>query len=264
MLLYIKYLPELKELLPMSSDIIVEFNDVWKKYSMNQAFHNSFREEIVNVFKTARTNKHELSSGEFWALQGVNISVRCGECVGLYGPNGSGKSTILKLIANVTFPTKGDLMVRGKVAPLIELGAGFHNDLTGRENVYMNGTILGMSIKDIRHKMNDIILFSELQEFIDVPVKKYSSGMYLRLAFSIAIHSKAELFLFDEILTVGDEQFQKKCADKIRELRSNKMTIVIVSHDHKTLSELADRIVYLNKGTIHKEHTTPIDKRDVS
>jgi ABC-type polysaccharide/polyol phosphate transport system ATPase subunit len=118
----------------------------------------------------------------------------------------------------------------------------------------MNGTILGMSIKDIGQKMNDIILFSELQEFIDVPVKKYSSGMYLRLAFSIAIHSKAEIYLFDEILTVGDEMFQKKCADKIHELRTDKKTIMIVSHDHNALSDLTDRIVYLNKGTIHKGH----------
>jgi ABC-type polysaccharide/polyol phosphate transport system ATPase subunit len=237
----------------MSSDITIEFNDVWKKYSMNQAFHNSFREEIVNVFKPSRNHKHELHSGEFWALQGVNISVRRGECIGLYGPNGSGKSTILKLMANVTFPTKGALTVKGKVAPLIELGAGFHNDLTGRENVYMNGTILGMSINDIRQKMDDIIEFSGMRDFIDVPVKKYSSGMYLRLAFSIAIHSKAEIYLFDEILTVGDEMFQKKCADKIHELRSTEVTILIVSHDHKALSELTDRIVYLKKGTIHNE-----------
>ncbi|MFN3739300.1 MAG: ABC transporter ATP-binding protein [Thermodesulfovibrionales bacterium] len=203
------------------------------------------REDIVNLFKG---NNSGLKSDEFWALKGINLTVQRGECVGLYGPNGAGKSTILKLIASVTYPTKGNLKVRGRVAPLIELGAGFHMDLTGRENIFINGAILGMSIKEIRSKLNEIIEFSELGQFINMPVKKYSSGMYLRLGFSIAVHSFADILLIDEILAVGDEDFQKKCKYRLEEFKKEGKTLLIVSHDRSLMESFTDRIIFLNRG----------------
>jgi ABC-type polysaccharide/polyol phosphate transport system ATPase subunit len=166
----------------------------------------------------------------------------------LYGPNGSGKSTILKLISNVTYPTKGVISVRGRVAPLIELGAGMHPDLTGIENIYMNGTILGLTIRELKRRLSEIVDFSGLDDFITVPVKKYSSGMYLRLAFSIAVHSPADIFLFDEVLAVGDEDFQKKCLARLATIRSNNGTILVVSHDNAALIRICDNILNLDHG----------------
>ena len=188
-----------------------------------------------------------LKKDEFWVLKDFNLTVRKGESIGLYGPNGAGKSTILKLIAKVTYPDKGDIIVNGKVAPLIEIGAGFHPDLTGRENIFMNGAILGMTIPEIKSKIDDIIEFSGIRGFIDMPVKKYSSGMYLRLAFSVAIHSEADIYLFDEILAVGDEKFKEKCYKKIYELKKNGKTLLIVAHNKDLLVKLTDEVVYVNK-----------------
>lgn len=216
---------------------------------MSDIFHRSLREDIVNIFR--RQSDKKLKQDEFWALKNINISLKRGECIGLYGPNGAGKSTILKLIAYVTYPTLGTIKVNGSIAPLIEIGAGFHPDLTGRENIYMNGAIIGMSIKQIKEKMGDIIRFSEIENFIDMPVKKYSSGMYLRLGFSIAIHSTAEIYLIDEILTVGDETFQDKCLSKIYELKGKKdKTLIIVSHDKKLLKQITEKIIFIEKGDI--------------
>jgi lipopolysaccharide transport system ATP-binding protein len=229
------------------NNLIIEFHDVWKKYSLREAFHRSLREDMVNLFKR---NNRDLRKDEFWALKGINLSIRKGECIGLYGPNGAGKSTLMKLIASVTYPTKGEIIVRGKVAPLIEVGAGFHMDLTGRENIFINGAILGMRIKEIQEKLPDIIDFSELKEFIDMPVKKYSSGMYLRLGFSIAVHSSADILLIDEILAVGDENFQSKCIEKIKELNRMGKTIIIVSHNLKLMESLTKKIIYIKSGTL--------------
>lgn len=229
----------------MSSDILIELKDVWKKYSIRETFHRSLREDLVNLFKW---NNKDLKKNEFWALMGIDLAVRKGECIGLYGPNGAGKSTILKLIASVTYPTKGEVKVTGRVAPLIEIGAGFHMDLTGRENIFINGAILGMSIKEIRSKLTDIIEFSELGQFIDMPVKKYSSGMYLRLGFSVAVHSTADILLIDEILAVGDEDFQRKCIWKIKELMKEGRTIIIVSHNRAQMEILTGKILNINSG----------------
>lgn len=231
----------------MSSDLVITFQNVWKKYSRQQVLNNSLRDQFVSVI-TGRKCQEELSEGEFWALEDISFAVSKGECIGLHGPNGSGKSTILKLISNVTYPTKGSIDVRGRVAPLIELGAGMHHDLTGIENIYMNGTILGLSIRDIKGKLSDIIEFSGLENFCNVPVKKYSSGMYLRLAFSIAVHSPAEIFLFDEVLAVGDQDFQERCADKIFNLKSSGKTIFIISHDMKVLERYSDCKICLKDG----------------
>jgi lipopolysaccharide transport system ATP-binding protein len=232
----------------MSSNITIELDNVWKKYSMTNTFHRSMREDIANFFK--RSNGKRLKEGEFWALRNINIAIHKGECIGLYGPNGSGKTTILKLIASITYPNIGKVTVKEKVAPLIEIGAGFHPDLTGRENIYMNGAIIGMSLKEIKEKIDDIIKFSELQCFIDMPVKKYSSGMYLRLGFSVAIHSSAEILLIDEILAVGDEAFQQKCIEKLKDIRNEKRTIIVVSHDMPLMERIVDRLFFLKNGGI--------------
>lgn len=228
---------------------MIELVNVWKKYSTRDVFHRSLREDIMNTL--AKKERENLHKGEFWAIKDISLRVKRGECLGIYGPNGSGKSTILKLIASVTFPTRGEVNVNGRIAPLIAVGAGFHHDLTGRENIYMNGTIIGMRIKEIESKIDSIIDFSEIdRKFLDMPIRKYSSGMHVRLGFSIAIHSTAEILLMDEILAVGDEYFQTKCIEKIRELNQSGKTIVIVSHDRRKVDELSDRIIFMDEGVI--------------
>lgn len=226
------------------SDRII-FRHVWKKYSRKDFFQKSIRQDISELFQTAR-NMARLRRDEFWVFQNLSFKVSDGECLGLMGPNGSGKSTILKLIASVTRPTKGQVEVNGRVAPLLELGAGFHLDLTGRENIYMNGTILGMTIGEVRKKEAEIIAFSGIEQFIDTPVKKYSSGMHLRLGFAIAVHSNADVFLFDEIMAVGDEAFQKKCGQRIRRLLSEGKTILFVSHSKELVHDFTNRVITLD------------------
>ncbi|NLI29924.1 MAG: ABC transporter ATP-binding protein [Nitrospiraceae bacterium] len=235
----------------MSSEPAVIFTNVWKKYSKNAFFHKSLREDIINIFSHS-TDKSELKSDEFWALRNVSFQINKGESVGLYGHNGAGKSTILKLITSITAPTLGTVHVDGRIAPLLEIGAGFHPDLSGMENIFVNGTILGMSISEVRRKVDTIVDFAELREFIGMPVKKYSSGMYLRLAFSIAIHSQADIFLIDEVLSVGDTQFQERCFQCIREMQKAGITIIAVSHNEDLLKSLCHRILYIHKGEITK------------
>jgi ABC-type polysaccharide/polyol phosphate transport system ATPase subunit len=239
----------------MSSESIIKFSNVWKKYSKKQVLNSSLRDELIAII-TGKNGREELGEKEFWALQNINISVNKGCCIGLSGHNGSGKSTILKLISNVTYPTKGTIKVQGRVAPLIELGAGMHQDLTGVENIYMNGTILGLTIREIRNHLHEIVEFSGLNDFIDVPVKKYSSGMYLRLAFSIAVHSPADIFLFDEVLAVGDEEFQLKCMDRIADIRSSNGTILVVSHDSVEFNRICDGIIQLDHGVVKSTDIT--------
>ncbi len=228
---------------------MIVFKDVWKKYFKHNIFHRSLREDIANFFRM-RKNTSDLKESEFWALKGISFEIKKGECVGLYGPNGAGKSTILKLIAKVTYPTKGNIKTEGRIAPLIEIGAGFHMDLTGRENIYINGTILGMTLNEIKKRIPQIIEFSELNDFIDMPVKKYSSGMYLRLGFSIAVHSEADVFLIDEILAVGDEAFRKKCLDKVETLKKQGKTVLFVTHNKELMDKIADRVILLSEGKI--------------
>jgi ABC-2 type transport system ATP-binding protein len=184
----------------------------------------------------------------FMALDGVSLQVDSGETVALLGHNGSGKSTLLKLISGVMHPTSGSVRLRGRIAGLIEVGAGFHPDLTGRENVYLNGAILGMDEASIRARFDEIVAFSEIERFIDTEVKHYSSGMFLRLAFSVAVHTDPEIFLIDEILSVGDEPFQRKCLDRIRDLKDEGRTLVVVSHDLNMVSDLCSRGIVLQRG----------------
>lgn len=187
---------------------------------------------------------------EFSALDAVSLRVEQGETVGLLGLNGSGKSTLLKLISGVMRPDSGTVRVCGRVAGLIEVGAGLHPDLTGRENVQLNGSILGMSRKEIERRFDDIVAFSEIERFIDTEVKFYSSGMFLRLAFSVAVHTNPDVFLVDEILAVGDEPFQRKCLDRIRTLQDEGTTLVIVTHDLELMMRLCDRGMVLESGRL--------------
>jgi len=222
----------------------IEVSGVTKAFTLRHT--RSMKELIV---WTLRGRGGELSDS-FRALDRVSFTIEQGEAVGLLGLNGSGKSTMLKLISGVMLPDEGFIGVRGRVAGLIEVGAGFHPDLTGRENVYLNGAILGMSEKDIDSRFAEIVAFSEIERFIDTEVKFYSSGMFLRLAFSVAAHSRPDVFLIDEILAVGDEPFQRKCLQRIAELRDEGQTLVIVTHDLDMVQKVTDRGVVLEKGAL--------------
>jgi ABC-type polysaccharide/polyol phosphate transport system ATPase subunit len=186
----------------------------------------------------------------FWALKDVSFEVRRGEAIGIVGPNGSGKTTLFKLLSRVTAPSEGIITLNGRLSALIELGAGFHPDLTGRENIFLNGSILGMTYREIAHKIADIVEFAEIKDFIDVPVKKYSSGMFVRLGFSIAVHLDADIMLFDEVLAVGDVAFQARCFERVGELRKAGKTVVLVSHDFAAIEHICDRAVLLRSGEV--------------
>lgn len=225
----------------MGSEAIVVEN-VSKRFNLRHT--RSLKETVVWLLKGRRG---DLSS-TFMALDGVDINVEVGESVALLGLNGSGKSTLLKLISGVMTTDSGSVRTRGKVAGLIEVGAGFHPDLTGRENVFLNGVILGMTEKETAERFDAIVEFSEIGKFIDTEVKFYSSGMFLRLAFAVAVHTNPDVFLIDEILSVGDEPFQKKCLARVQELRDSGCTLVVVSHDLDMVSKVCDRGVVLRQG----------------
>jgi ABC-2 type transport system ATP-binding protein len=221
---------------------VIEVKNVRKDFVLRHT--RSMKEAFVWLIKG---RKGDLSE-KFSALKDTNLTVTQGETVALLGLNGSGKSTLLKLISGVMQPDAGTVATRGRVAGLIEVGAGFHGDLTGRDNVYLNGAILGMTEQQIKDRFDDIVAFSEIGQFIDTEVKFYSSGMYLRLAFAVAVHTDPDVFLVDEILAVGDEPFQQKCLAKIRELVADGKTLVVVSHDLDLVSTICERGVLLNHG----------------
>ena len=189
-------------------------------------------------------------------LKNINLNIESGETVALIGVNGSGKSTLLKLMTKIIYPTTGKIEVNGKLTSLLELGAGFHQDFSGRENIYFNASIFGLTKKEIDKRIDDIIEFSELGEFIDVPVRTYSSGMYMRLAFSVAINVDADILLIDEILAVGDSHFQDKCMEKMKELKAQGKTMVFVSHSVESVKKLCDRAVWLHEGEIRMDEAT--------
>ena len=190
-----------------------------------------------------------------WALKDINIEVKKGEAVGLIGSNGCGKSTMLKLMTRIMYPDKGSVEVKGRVSSLIELGAGFHPDMSGRENIYINASIFGLTRKEIDKRIEQIIDFSEIRDYIDNPVRTYSSGMYMRLAFSVAINVDAEILLIDEILGVGDARFKKKCDEKMKEIKESGVTIVIVSHALNQIEVLCERSIWIKDGLVHMEGT---------
>lgn len=232
---------------PSTEPVVIKVQDLVKRFVLRHT--RSMKEAFVWLIKG---RKGDLSE-KFQALSGVNLEIHEGERVALLGLNGSGKSTLLKLISGVMHPDEGEILARGRIAGLIEVGAGFHPDLTGRDNVYLNGAILGMTQEEIDASFDSIVEFSEIEDFIDTEVKFYSSGMYLRLAFSVAVHTDPEIFLVDEILAVGDEPFQKKCIRKIKELSERGKTLVVVSHDLDMVSRLCERGVVLEKGRVVRD-----------
>lgn len=223
----------------------IEVNNVTKYFKVFYDKGNTLKEKII----FGRKSKMEKRT----VLKDISLNIEKGETVALVGINGSGKSTLLKLMTKIIYPNKGSIEVNGKLTSLLELGAGFHPDFTGRENIYFNASIFGLSRKEIDERIDDIIKFSELEQYIDNPVRTYSSGMYMRLAFSIAINVDAEILLMDEILAVGDKNFQKKCGDKIMELRNSDKTIVIVTHDMNAVRRLCTRAVWLKDGEIFQD-----------
>jgi ABC-type polysaccharide/polyol phosphate transport system ATPase subunit len=227
------------------SDFAVDVRGVSKRFRLAHGQYNTVKERLIHGGRRKSTE-------DFWALDDVSLTVKEGETVGILGRNGSGKSTLLKCICGVLQPTKGEVAVRGKMAGLLELGAGFQQDLTGRENVYLNGSLLGMTKKEVDKVFDAIIDFSELEEFIDGPVKFYSSGMYVRLGFSVAINVDPDVLLIDEVLAVGDEAFQRKCNEKFAELRSMDKTIIVVSHALGPVQNMCDRVAWFDHGTLRE------------
>ena len=221
---------------------IVVIDDVSKRFVLRK--DNSLKERLTGL---GRGKKHR---EEFWALRNVTASISAGHTVALIGHNGSGKSTLLKVIGGIVDPTSGTVSRRGRIAALLELGAGFHPDLTGRENVFLNASIMGLSRSETESRFDDIVTFSGIGDFIDTQVKFYSSGMYVRLAFAVAVHTDPDLLLVDEVLAVGDEAFQRKCLDKIRSFQEEGRTIILVTHTLSQVVELCDRAILLNKGEI--------------
>jgi lipopolysaccharide transport system ATP-binding protein len=236
----------------------IQFENVSKYYRLGGKATN-IREELINLPKRilrkdvgARNSQAE----SIWAVRGVSFQLQKGQILGIIGPNGAGKTTILKLLSGVTRQTEGSIKVDGRLSALIELGAGFHPDLTGRENIFLNGVILGLKRKEIVQKFDDIVAFAELEKFIDTPVKHYSSGMYARLAFSVAAHSDPDILLVDEVLAVGDENFQRKCFDFLHAFVNSGKTAVFVSHNTYVIEQLCQEVIWLNKGRIFMHGTS--------
>lgn len=238
----------LKETQPEDTpDIVVEH--LYKRYSRNEKPQRSLRQEAVSILKQwlhRATQRTETSP--FYALRDINLSIYRGESVAIIGRNGSGKTTLLRILAGITRPTEGRVIVRGRSAALIALGAGFKPDLTGRKNIYLNAAINGIHPKSVDHILDDIIDFSELEDFIDIPINRYSSGMIARLGFSIAVHILPDIIFIDEVLSVGDVAFQSKCLERIRQLYDTNHTIVFVSHSEAAIRDLCERSVWLHKG----------------
>lgn len=224
---------------------VIEVKNVTKSFKLFFDKPNTLKERLVFWHR----NKKEIKT----VLSDVSFNISKGETVALIGTNGSGKSTLLKLLTRIMYPNKGQIKIKGKVTALLELGAGFHPDFTGRENIYFNASVFGLTRKEIDKRLDQIIDFSELKEYIDNPIRTYSSGMYMRLAFSIAINVDAEILLIDEILAVGDKHFQDKCFAKLAELKNSDMTIVIVTHDIESVRKICTRAIWIYDGKIRKD-----------
>lgn len=229
----------------MDNNIVIDVKNITKKFRIYFDKGTQLKDKLL--FR--KRNRYE----EREVLKGINFQVHKGEAIGLIGHNGCGKSTTLKLLTKIIYPDSGEIIMNGRVSSLIELGAGFHPDMSGRENIYTNASIFGLTKKEVDARFNDIVEFSELSEFIDNPVRTYSSGMYMRLAFSVAINVDADILLIDEILAVGDTNFQTKCFNRLRELKASGMTIIIVTHDLSTIEKFCDNAIWLNDGLIVRE-----------
>jgi lipopolysaccharide transport system ATP-binding protein len=237
---------------------IISVRGLSKKFILNHegkeqytALRDVITSKALNLFKSETGNVKAKGKEEFWALKDVDFDIKPGDRVGIIGRNGAGKSTLLKVLSRITEPTHGRITVRGRISSLLEVGTGFHPELTGRENIFLNGAILGMSNNEIRRKFDQIVEFAEVEQFLDTPVKRYSSGMYVRLAFAVAAHLEPEVLVVDEVLAVGDAQFQKKCLGKMEEVSKNEgRTVLFVSHNMIAIQQLCNDIIVLNKGNL--------------
>ncbi len=234
----------------MPSISAISFEDVSKRFTLSFDRPQTVLESIISIFRPGSPLLKQ--SRELWAVRDVTFDIGVGQCVGIIGRNGSGKSTLLKLCTRILRPNEGQITVRGRVSAMLELGTGFHPDLSGRENIYLNASLLGLNREDVQAVLEDIIAFAEIGEFIDVPVKNYSSGMYMRLGFSVAIHMRPDILIVDEILAVGDQAFQNKCYERIYQMKKQGVTIVIVSHHLETIRELCSHVVWMDLGRVRQ------------
>jgi lipopolysaccharide transport system ATP-binding protein len=241
----------------MKNSPVITVKNISKSYNISHEMKASagnvtFRDAIINTLKKPKEllTGHLMKKEKFWALKGIDFEINKGEVVGIIGKNGSGKSTLLKIMSRITEPTTGEIVMNGRVASLLEVGTGFHPELTGRENVYFNGSILGMKKKEIDAKFDEIVAFSEVEKFLDTPVKFYSSGMYVRLAFAVAAHLDPDILIVDEVLAVGDASFQKKCLGKMKESAAEGRTVIFVSHSMNAVKQLCNKAILLEKGKI--------------
>jgi lipopolysaccharide transport system ATP-binding protein len=246
------------------SNPIIHVENLSKRYVLSHqqdgSDYQSFRDVLtngvkglgrrLNPFKSKSQRVTNPTREEFWALKDVSFDIQQGDRIGIVGRNGAGKSTLLKILSRITEPTQGEIRIRGRVASLLEVGTGFHGELSGRENIFLNGAILGMSKAEITRKFDEIVAFSEVEKFLDTPVKRYSSGMYVRLAFAVAAHLEPEILIVDEVLAVGDAQFQKKCLGKMEDVGREGRTVLFVSHNMGTITQLCNQAVYLVRGKV--------------
>ncbi|HEY2963677.1 MAG TPA: ABC transporter ATP-binding protein [Pyrinomonadaceae bacterium] len=234
------------------SEVAIRCENLSKQYRLGtQETYRALRDLISSVAAAPfRRRKSVVQNGYLWALEDVSFEIKCGEVVGIVGHNGAGKSTLLKILSRITKPTQGHAVINGRVGSLLEVGTGFHPELTGRENIYLNGAILGMRKSEIERKFDEIVAFAEVEKFIDTPVKRYSSGMYVRLAFGVAAHLETEVLLVDEVLAVGDAQFQKKCFAKMNEIGKHGRTILFVSHNIAAVRNICEEAVVLDRGRV--------------
>jgi lipopolysaccharide transport system ATP-binding protein len=236
--------------------IAIRVRELGKKYQLSgtQEKYHTLRDTIVNTIKTPLQglSSSTTNSPDFWALRNVSFDIKEGEVIGIIGRNGAGKSTLLKVLSRITTPSEGYVDLFGRVGSLLEVGTGFHPELSGRENIFLSGSIVGMKKKEIEEKFDGIVKFSEIEKFVDTPVKRYSSGMYVRLAFAVAAHLDSEILLVDEVLAVGDAQFQKKCLGKMREVSETGRTILFVSHNMNAIRNLCQRVIWLKGGMVHQ------------
>lgn len=237
------------------SDIVIKAENIGKLYKLGKFGTGSIAGDLSRLWAKVRGKEDHStlvdgsqSSTEFWALRDINFEIKQGDAVGIIGKNGAGKSTLLKILSRITSPTTGHIRIRGRVASLLEVGTGFHPDLTGRENIFLNGSILGMNKKEIASKFDAIVDFSGVEKFIDTPVKRYSSGMYVRLAFAVAAHLEPEILIVDEVLAVGDAEFQKKCLGKMQEVGKEGRTVLFVSHNMTSIKALSNKAMFLEEG----------------
>lgn len=228
---------------------VVEFQGVSKTFQIKKNPVDSLKVRMVGLFHPRQREQRET----FWALRQIDLAVRQGEFLGLIGPNGSGKSTLLRIIANIYPPTQGRVFTQGRIVPMIELGIGFHPDLTGRENIYLNTSLYGLSTTETDRIFEPIVRFSEIRDFLEMPAKSYSLGMYMRLGFSAAVHLDPDILLIDEVLAVGDEHFQKKCLQRMAEIHGRGKTIILVSHDLESIEQMCTRVCLLHQGRIEAD-----------